>query len=511
LLSGAVLRSINFIFSAVSSFLLMPFIVHHLGDRLYGFWSLAATFIGYYGLLDFGLSSAVSQYICIAIGKKNHQECQSVFNAALRIQGLLGCVALLVTAAIAAAAPWLCRSPADASLFWKVIAILGVNVAIGFPFKAYGGLLDAELRFEIQSVLSLLGIALRTGLTVLAVVMGGGVLALAWANLVASLPVIVLQVWFGRRVAPWARIDHSRLDPRRAKSFFSYSIYTFLSIIGDIFRFQLDSLVTAAIIGLAAVTHYRVASVFTKYYIDAIASIISLIQPVLSRLHGAEDRAGLIKVFFFATKVSLCSSMFIGVSLICWGKPLIARWMGLSYGDAYGPLVVLSLAVLLDVAQCPSISLLYATFNHRFYTYLNGAEGVINLVFSVILARSFGLLGVALGTLIGAFVVRVIAQPLWVCKAAGLQYREYMKFLGGMLIRCSLAMAGAIATSAWGLRPSYAWLVASAVCATVAYGLGAYFLVFNKGDRDKLLVAARLRNSPASEPVTATALTSSAV
>ena len=146
LLSGSVLRLGNLVVAAISSLFLMPFVVHHLGDRLYGFWALAGTFVGYYGLLDFGLSSAVSQYMSIAIGRNDPRECRAVFNSALRIQSLLGCVALLATAVIAAAAPWFSHSPADAALFSRVIVILGVSVALGFPARAYGGLLEAELQ-----------------------------------------------------------------------------------------------------------------------------------------------------------------------------------------------------------------------------------------------------------------------------------------------------------------------------------------------------------------------------
>jgi O-antigen/teichoic acid export membrane protein len=104
LLSGSALRLANLVVAAICSLFLMPFIVHHLGDRVYGFWSLAAGFIGYYGLLDLGLSGAVSQHICVAIGRGDPAECRTVFNTALRIQSLLGCVALLVTVLIAAAA-----------------------------------------------------------------------------------------------------------------------------------------------------------------------------------------------------------------------------------------------------------------------------------------------------------------------------------------------------------------------------------------------------------------------
>ena len=180
--------------------------------------------------------------------------------------------------------------------------------------------------------------------------------------------------------------------------------------------------------------------------------LTGMIQPVLSRLHGAQDRNGLEKVFFFATRVSLCFAVFVGFSLISWGKPFIARWMGPRYEDAYWPLVILSLAVFLDVGQAPSISLLYATFKHRFYTYLNCAEGVINLVVSLMLARPLGVLGVALGTLIAAFLIRVVAQPLWVCKVSGLDYGNYMRFLGGTLLRCGCLMAATITIAAWGLR-----------------------------------------------------------
>ena len=104
--------------------------------------------------------------------------------------------------------------------------------------------------------------ALRTGLTIWAVMAGGGLLALAWVSLLATLPIIVLQIWFARRVSPWARIHWRSIGKERAESLFSYSLYTFGAKIADTLRFQIDPLVISAFVGLAAVTHYRVASAF---------------------------------------------------------------------------------------------------------------------------------------------------------------------------------------------------------------------------------------------------------
>jgi len=491
LLSGSVLRVTNLAGAAVASFFLMPFIVHHLGDRIYGFWSFTAVFVGYYNLLDFGLSSAVSQYICIAIGRKDQAECRVVFNTALRLQLLVGGVALFATAVIAAATPWFCYNPADVHVFRKVIIILGINAALGFPARVYWAVLEAQLRFDVQSWLANLGLVLRTALIVWAILAGGGLLALAWVTLFATLPVTALQVWFARREAPWARIESKSVESKVAKSFFSYSVYTFVAYLADIVRFQLDTVVISAMIGLAAVTHYKVAGVLAQYYLQIIVVSVGMLLPVLSRLHGAGDRSGIEEVFFFGTKLSCCISVFICLALIAWGKPFIARWMGTKYEDGYLPLVLLSVAILLDVCQKSSADLLYATFKHRLYAWINCGEAILNLAFSLALAQPFGIAGVAMGTLIGAFLVRIAFQPWWVCKVSGLHYVDYMKFLGGNLLRCACVAGAAIAIVAWGIKPNYFWLVASAICATGIYAAGSWLVVFNRREREQLLGAVR--------------------
>jgi len=469
----------------------MPFIVHHLGDRVYGFWSLATAFVGYYNLLDLGLSSAISQYMCIAIGQKNRDECRVVFNTALRLQLLIGGGALVATAGLVAIASLFCHHAADVPVFRGVIAILGINAAIGFPARVFWAALDAELRFDIQSWLANLGLVLRTGLVVVAILAGGGLLALAWTTLLATIPLTALQIWFAMREADWVRVDSSFVMVERIRSFFSYSVYSFLAYIADVVRFQLDPLIIASMIGLAAVTHYKVAGILAQYYLQIVFASVGMMLPVFSRLHGAGNRSRLDELFFFGTKLSCCLSVFICCGLIAWGRPFITRWIGPAYLDGYKPLVVLALAVLVDVSQRSSADLLFATFNQKFYAWINVAEAIVNLGFSLVLARPYGILGVAMGTFIGAFTIRVVMQPWWVCKVSGLNYGAYMRFAGGAFARCACLAALAVAVSWWGLRPNYFWLISSAVFATVAYAAGSWFAVFNHGERQWFIAALR--------------------
>jgi len=489
LLSGSVLRVGHLVAAGIASFFLMPFIVRHLGDRAYGFWSLIATLIGYYDLLDLGMSSAASQYLSIAIGRGDRTECRAVFNAGLRIKSLFGGIALLATGAIATAAPWLCHDPNDAHLFSKVIVILGISASLGFPAKVYGGVLAAEFRFDIQSWLAILQLAFRTGLVVWVMLAGGGLLGLAWATLFAMLPITVLQIWFARREASWCRIECRPMGLKRLKNLFSYSIHTFLAYLADILRFQVDTVVVSGFIGLVAVTHYRVAGILAQYYLQTLIVSIGMLQPVLSRFYGAANRAGLERLFFFGTKLSCCISVFVCLALIAWGKPFIARWMGVLYADAYRPLIVLSIAIFLDVSQKPSIDLLYATFKHRVYTYMNWAEGLLNLTCSLVLARPLGILGVATGTLIGAFVIRVVVQPWLVCRVTELQYGSYIRFVGTNILCCATLMFAAIITVSWGLQPNYVSLISSAACATSIYAITSWWLVLDQSERKRFTAA----------------------
>src|SRR5512146_2179686 len=113
LTSASAFRVLSFLVTTAVSLLMMPFIVHTLGDRMYGLWALVATLLGYYGLLDFGLTPAVCQHIAVALGRDDREACNGVVAASLRFFLVVGVVVLLLSGAVAACATWVARSAGD--------------------------------------------------------------------------------------------------------------------------------------------------------------------------------------------------------------------------------------------------------------------------------------------------------------------------------------------------------------------------------------------------------------
>lgn len=54
---------VTFLFSAGVNFVVSPIVVRSLGETQYGAWSLLTSMVGYLGLLDLGVRSAVTRYI----------------------------------------------------------------------------------------------------------------------------------------------------------------------------------------------------------------------------------------------------------------------------------------------------------------------------------------------------------------------------------------------------------------------------------------------------------------
>jgi len=490
LASGSVLRAGNLAAQIVVAFFLTPFVIHHLGDRMYGLWALVGTFIGYYGLLDLGLASAVSRYIARALGKGDREECGTVFNAALELYLALGLVVIVLSLVLALLSTRLAHSPQDAALFWKITLILGFSLALSFPINVLGGLLNAELRMDSVALTEILTLVLRTSLIVAALLAGGKVLALAWVTFLSNVPRLAAYFAIAHRQCPWLRFHVQPLFGQSTKLLFSYGVFALVAQLSDQLRFNADSLVITAFVSLAAVTHFRIAALMVTCFMNLMIGLVGTIQPWFSRMEAVGDYNAIKSKFLFAIKLAVAAVSFIGFGFIFWGKPFIQRWMGRSYLDAYPCLVVLTLGYVAALGQGPSAILLYAISKHRFFAFMNLAEGVVNLALSLWLVKPLGIFGVALGTFIPMLVTKFIVQPLYVCRVSFIPYGEYMRELARSVLVTGIGLLIPAVISARFATANYYRLLAVALSSLLCYLPVIWFLHLTREERAILTEAA---------------------
>jgi len=481
---GSILRVLALATSTGIALRLTPFVVHILGDRNYGLWTLVSTVGTYYALLDLGLSSAVTRHIAGALGNREKQEVNRIASTALAMYLVVGVLVFVASAIVASLSACFLHTPAEIGIFRRLVLIAGASTGLTVPVRVFVGLLNANLRFDISAGLDIMAVLLRAILTYLSLKAGSGIMALAWIVLAVALVSLAGTVACSYRVVSTLRlnVDHFQWDV--AKRLISYGSISLAAQLADLLRFQVDALVVAGFIGVAAVTHYNIAGALAQYFISLMLAATGFLGPIFSRLQAANDSKRMRETLHLGSKVSVALANFVCFGLLAWGRPFIVCWMGTPYLDAYPPLAALALGLTVALWQTSSLQLLYGTSKHGIFAIFNSAEGLANLILSLLLVHRFGLLGVALGTMIPMLITKLLVQPWYVCRTTGLSVIEYYGVLGKTLTRTIAALllpAGLTLHFSEPKLGALLWLAMASLCCFVPV---VYFFVFNRAERE---------------------------
>lgn len=420
LVKGSLIRSSEFFAGAIIGLILMPFIIRSLGDKMYGLWIFIGSFLGYYGLMDFGLNSAVQRYISREVGRKDYHEVNKVVNTSLLIFSLIGVFALLISGGIAFLVPLIIKNVTEVSLFRKVVFILGMNFALGFPLRVFSGVLYAHVRYDLNAIIELVKLTLRTILIIIFLKRGYGIVALAMITFILDISGYLTKYFLVRYLYKLIKLSRDYIAKEKVRALFSYSVFTFIARIADQLRFNFDSLVIVTFMGLSSVTLYSIGSRLIRYLLEFVNASIGLTMPIFSQYEGLGDFGAIKEKYVLMTKISTYLGFLLGGTLIIFGKDFMLRWMGNEYVKSYTVLVILIIGIIGEIAQITGTEMLYGLSKHKYFTISNSIEGLANLFLSVILVKHYGIFGVALGTTIPMLIMKLIVQPIYVCKVLDL-------------------------------------------------------------------------------------------
>jgi len=484
LVRGSALGMFEFFATALVTLAMTPFIIHSLGDTMYGLWIFVGSFLGYYGLMDFGINSAIQRFLSRALSLNDTKDANKVLNTALAIFTIIGFVTLFFSFIIAFAVPLLIKNITEVSLFRKIVLILGLNFAIGFPLRVFSGILTANIRYDLSTAIELIKLALRTIFIIVLLKAGQGIMALAFITLVTDISGYIAKYFVVRHLYGYIVFSRKLIDKSKIRPLFGYSIYTFISQIADQLRYNVDKLVITIFIGFGSVTLYSIASRLIRYYIDFIISAIGILTPIFSQYEARNDYVAIREKFIFTTKISSYLSIMIGGILILFGRAFIQRWVGTKYLSAYPILLVLAIPVTFGSMQAPSVHVLYGISKHKLYAISNSIEGIANLILSLILVRKYGLIGVALGTAIPMIIIKLFVQPVYTCRMMKLGIKEYyFKVLMPTILNSCIVLIVLWVTVKNFITANYFNLAAFILGFVVLFSVCIFFLGFNLLER----------------------------
>lgn len=469
LVKGSMLGGISFILRIFISLFMTPFMIASFGDQTYGLWMLVASLSGFYGILDFGLSTAVQRYMARSVGTGDTEESNSVFNTSLLIFCGIGFLAMLLAGVLSWLAPVFVKGDGDIAVFRIVVLLCSVNIAVGFPMRSFWGILSSNLRYDISVWLEMVNVVIKAILIVVFLKNGFGIIAVAMINLAADLLWHFANVVYALRVAPYIRISVKYFDLKKIKVFLNYSVYAFVSQLSGIVKFHIDNYVISAFVGLSAVAVYSIGIRLVRYAMQFLLKLVGLMTPVFSQYEGQGNFDAIREKFFFLLKVSIYIAMFFGFLLLVLARPFIQRWVGFGYEESSVIVFIFVIPTVLGMIMVSSNQLLYGISKHKFLAWVNSAEALANLVLSLILVQFLGIKGVALGTAIPAVIVKLFIQPIYTARVLDVSVRSFYTKIFLAMLKSILVLSILYILTRSLITVSFARLIAFGVIQTVCY------------------------------------------
>ncbi|MBU1699398.1 MAG: oligosaccharide flippase family protein [Candidatus Eisenbacteria bacterium] len=419
---------VHLVWGVFLGLVMTPLFIKFLGKGNYGIWLLIHSLVGYYGLLDLGVRSAVVRYVSRDLALKDIRMANETLNTAFALYTGTGIAALVISALLALILPnvegFAAAKHPDTPM---LIILVGASLAVSFPGRLLEGVLSAAERFDLSNILGITFATIRNLFFLIALLSGGGLVAMAWVLLVVTGVEKICVAGVVLRKVPGIRISFRMARRHRIREIFNYGIHTFLAQAGDRLRLYTDSIVIASFMPPQAITIFNIGNRPLQYLSRLVLGVTRVLTPAFSRTDTIGGKAKLQRLLILGTRGTTLLSAWTCLLLAISGNRLFRLWVGEGFEESGFVLLLLLPAYLFSSSQTPIASILYGTSRHKFLSRLTLVEGVVNLGLSLWWVQTWGLYGVALGTAVPMLIVRFFILPVYACRLIDLPFAHYLR------------------------------------------------------------------------------------
>lgn len=406
-LHNAVFNTLSRVFSILVGFIFMPYIVHKLGTEAYGVYLLIFAVLGYFALLDLDLGQAIIKYVAEYKAENSVEKINNVVGATLFIYLVLGLGGGLIIFGLSDLITTrflkIQESLLPAAQFTFYVASFGFVLTM--LLSAFSSVPKALNRYDIPGKVTMIVSLCSTLAVVFLLYLGYGLEEIVVLNVGVSLMSLFIYMIINRRLLPQLSYFPS-FDRLTIRKVLSFGLFSSLGRISYILQFQLDRILTGAILGASFVTYYFVPFNLSSKAVTLTSQLSGVILPVVSGLQGRRDFESLIGLYLQASRLIVAIASAVCLPLLVFGNRFLTLWMGTEFAQHSGLVMVLvTLALYADAfTNVPSFVLQGLGYPKVTGTFAM-ANAVVNVALLYPLAINYGVNGIALAFLISSAAI----------------------------------------------------------------------------------------------------------
>jgi O-antigen/teichoic acid export membrane protein len=478
------------------AFLQFRLLVHYLTPMEAGIWLLFLSIGGYVVFFDLGLGPTLGREISFSTGSSQLTGQERtlrirtlIYTCTCLVSGLAVLVILLgVTGGweyLRTTIPPALLSPSR--LAWNIyLCGVAINLLGQGWFAGIYGLGHVFTDKLLRSAGQILGMVL--------------LLAALWFKLglpgLAAASVLQAAFTVTQALMVLRRGDHGIADGhfdaaivhRLAMPSLKYAAMT----LGAILIMQTDNLVIASMMGSSCIPNYQAVSRLVTTLMSLSMMLVGTTVPFQSQAY-AQGNLGEVKHLLHRNlRFSLGIMVILGSALACFADDVIEVWLGPGHFVGFAIVWIFLLVMLLETHHVAMATTTMATGRIVFLVPALLA-GVLNLVFSILLAHIWGLLGVALGTMCAQVITNNWYVPWYTMRQFHLKLSDHLRRIVAPIL-VLLVIALSVGYSVRVLLPEMPALARAAIGACIvglAGSLVSFFILL--ADEEKSYIIQRLK------------------
>jgi O-antigen/teichoic acid export membrane protein len=402
------------VIDALVFMVLIPVVVHTVGQEHYGLWSLVWAVVSLFAVVDFGFGASVVKYVADARGKGDSNRLRRVvctlFWVFVAQSAVLGVVSLLLLRGFGGLFD---LSPELRPTAEIVFVVVASGFLLKLPTAMFRGVLTGDQKLWLANLYQIATNLLYFGAVLVILPRSPDLETFAFLNwIVTLLPGVAVALHCAMTMRGEISVAPRHFDRSLLREIWGFSAYQMVVQVGTLIGSRADMFVVKSALPLTAVAVYAIALRVSEQARTFCVQITRTLTPVVAELHSAGQQESLIKVWLTGTRFTVAFTVPLIVGCAVLAEPLIGSWLGPDFADTVLPLQLLLASTLAGLIHGNSQNQLAMTGDQRFLALAMCLGQTINIGLSLGLVVDFGLPGVAAATLMGPLATDVcLVQP----------------------------------------------------------------------------------------------------
>ncbi len=382
---------------------MVPFTLKYLTLAEYGMFAIAGDILLLLGLLQLGTGSTLGSRAAQMIGKRDTEHLSGLTSTALVLQIIAAVLTVIIGGVISLTMDTWFRvdEPVDGLRIAVFVLVLGASIRI--TAQVFSALLIANKQNHVDNLLGIGMFLFRTSLTVVFLIGGMKIMALAWSALISTIVISCIAYWRVRKQMPEVEISVKNFSSVHVRDLLGNGIWFTIGGLAGILIVNLDRFMVGRYVSLEAVAAYIITGKLYFIAEKVFGQIFQIMRPYFGQLHGQGKTKRLHELYNAAFSSSLCLSVLMASIVFLINKWFITWWVGPGFYLGETVSFLFALNFVLQSSVLPNRILLASTlFKMPQQNIARVSEGFLNLGLTIAFVQLWGISGVLVGSVVAS-------------------------------------------------------------------------------------------------------------